>query len=445
MSETAPSLSEGKPERLTSYQRFVVFAAWLGLGFDLMDSLLFNFVAPICVPQLLGITPGTLEAKNATGFWTGVLTSVMLLGWAIGGVVFGKLSDRIGRTRTVVLTMLLFSLGTAACALAPNMALLIVFRFLTALGIGGEWGAGATLVAETVPESRRVEMGALLFTSAPVGVFIAIGASRLFTSEITSIASNPSLSWRMVMACGAVPAVVALLVRRKLKEPEHFLKPDDRPRGSILELFTPALRRRTLGGLTVTTTALLTFWISSAFLPTIATFTADELTPKPSPAEMPGVRAGLVTLVMMSFNIGGLIGSLLAAPLALRAGRRPLFLAVFGWSAAGLVLAFGPAWSPTMRLLLVGVFSISAYGVFGAFQFYLPELFPSRVRGTGLGFCLNVGRFLTVPGPFLVGLVAKGGVPVLDVMRWLAVIPALGFVLLLLGLGVETRGQKLAD
>lgn len=445
MSAPTAARPRGKPEPLTSYQRFVVFAAWMGLGFDLMDSLLFNFIAPIAVPSLLGLAPGSAEARSATGFWTGVLTSVMLLGWAIGGVVFGKLSDRIGRTRTVVLTMLLFSLGTAACALAPNMALLIVFRFITALGIGGEWGAGATLVAETVPESRRVEMGALLFTSAPVGVFIAIGASRLFTSEITTIAQNPDLSWRMVMACGAVPALIALAVRRKLKEPERFLRPDARPRGSIAELFSPALLRRTLGGLVVTTTALLTFWVSSAFLPTIATFLADEVTPKPAPAEMGALRASFVTRVMMAFNVGGLIGSLLAAPLALRAGRRPLFLAVFGWSAAGLVLAFGPAWSGPVRLLLVGVFSISAYGVFGAFQFYLPELFPSHVRGTGLGFCLNVGRFLTVPGPFLVGLVAKGGVPVLDVMRYLAIVPAVGFVLLLLGLGVETRGQELSE
>jgi MFS family permease len=432
-------------EPLTPYQRFVVLAAWMGLGFDLMDSLLFNFVAPICVPQLLHLVPGTPETKAETGFWTGVLTSVMLLAWAIGGVLFGKISDRIGRTRTVVITMLLFSLGTLACALAPSMWLFVVFRFLTALGIGGEWGAGATLVAETVPESRRVEMGALLFTSAPVGVFIAIAANYLFTSQIESIASNPSLSWRAVMACGAVPAVIAVAVRSKLKEPERWTKTEDRPRGRILELFSPSLVRRTLGGLTVTTTALLTFWVSSAFLPVIAAFLADDVVPKPAPADLPALRASLVTRVMMAFNIGGLIGSLLAAPIALRAGRRPLFLWVFGWSAAGLVLAFGPAWSPGVRLLLMGVFSISTYGVFGAFQFYLPELFPSHVRGTGLGFCLNVGRFLTVPGPFLVGFIVKRGVPVLDVMRYLAIVPAAGFVLLLLGLGVETRGQKLAE
>lgn len=444
MSEPASTRPASK-EPLSSYQRFVVFAAWLGLGFDLMDSLLFNFIAPIAVPMLLGIPEGTAEAKTATGFWTGLLTSVMLLGWAIGGVVFGKLSDRIGRTRTVVLTMLLFSLGTLACALAPNMALLIVFRFITALGIGGEWGAGATLVAETVPESRRVEMGALLFTSAPVGVFIAIGVTRLFTSEIASIAGDHSISWRAVMAFGAVPALIAIAVRRKLKEPEKWLKSSDKPRGQIAELFSPALRRRTFGGLTVTTTALLTFWVSSAFLPAIASFLAEDVVPKPAGAELKALQASLVTRVMLAFNIGGLIGSLIAAPLALRAGRRPLFLWVFGWSAVGLLLAFGPAWSTPVRLLLCGVFSISTYGVFGAFQFYLPELFPSHVRGTGLGFCLNVGRFLTVPGPFIVGLVAKRGVPLLDVMRYLAIVPALGFLLLLFGLGVETRGQKLAE
>src|SRR5689334_13034804 len=96
------------PERLTKYQKYVVFCAWVGLGFDLMDSMLFNFISPIAIPNLLGLSPSSPEGKVATGFWTGILTSVMLLGWSIGGVAFGRLSDTIGRTRTVVLTMLLY-------------------------------------------------------------------------------------------------------------------------------------------------------------------------------------------------------------------------------------------------------------------------------------------------------------------------------------------------
>ena len=127
---------------LTGYQWTVVFAAWLGWGFDVFDGLLFNFVAPNCVPTLLGLPIGTPEARSATLFWTGVLTSLLLIGWAIGGIIFGKVADRLGRTRTLLLTMLIYSVGTALCAFAPNIWVLAAFRFVASLGIGGEWAAG---------------------------------------------------------------------------------------------------------------------------------------------------------------------------------------------------------------------------------------------------------------------------------------------------------------
>ncbi len=158
---------------MNGYQWTVLFAAWLGWGFDVFDGLLFNFVAPNCVPTLLGLTIGSPEAKAATLQWTGILTSVLLVGWAVGGILFGQVADRIGRTRTLMLTMLLYALGTAACAFAPNLWVLGLFRIIASLGIGGEWAAGASMVAEVVPEHRRVEAGALLYTSAPMGLFLA--------------------------------------------------------------------------------------------------------------------------------------------------------------------------------------------------------------------------------------------------------------------------------
>jgi MFS family permease len=143
-------------------QWLVLLAAWLGWGFDCFDAILFNYVAPACVPTLLGLPIGTPEAKSATLLWTGAFTSLLLLGWALGGIVFGRIADRIGRTRTLLLTMALYSVGTAACAFAPNLWVLAIFRFVASLGIGGEWAAGAAMVAEVVPERRRVEAGALL-------------------------------------------------------------------------------------------------------------------------------------------------------------------------------------------------------------------------------------------------------------------------------------------
>ena len=122
---------------MNRYQWTVLFAAWLGWGFDVFDSILFNFVAPNCVPTLLGLEIGSPEARAATLKWTGIVTSLLLVGWALGGILFGKIADRIGRTRTLLITMLLYSVGTAACAAVPNMELLLVCRFIASLGIGG--------------------------------------------------------------------------------------------------------------------------------------------------------------------------------------------------------------------------------------------------------------------------------------------------------------------
>ncbi len=432
--------------RLTRYQAYVVFCAWIGLGFDLMDSILFNFVAPIAIPDLLGLTPGTPEARAETGYSNGVLTSVMLAGWAVGGIAFGRVADRIGRTRTVILTMLLYSLGTAACAFAPNVEALAVFRVIAALGIGGEWAAGATLVAETVPEDRRVQMGTVLFTAPPFFVFLGLFVSWLFTKEIGAIASDSSLSWRLVLGFGGVPAVVAIFLRRGLREPERWKEavPEGAapPSGGLRALFAPALAKRTLGGVAIATIALITFWIVSAFIPLVASALAQATAP--SPKEAQALSASFVIRGMAWFNGGGLVGSLLAAPLALRLGRRRMYYAYFAWSAVSVALAFGLPLPPDVRLASFAIVGVSVYGIFGSFQFYFPELFPTHLRGLGAGFCLNAGRFLTVAGPFAIGVAARGGRSPLELLTWVAVVPTLGLLLLIAGVGTETRGEKLA-
>src|SRR5438034_4028566 len=150
---------------MNGYQWLVLFAAWLGWGFDIFDGLLFNYVAPNCVPTLLGLKIGSPEGNSATLYYGGIVTAVLLVGWAVGGILFGRICDRIGRTRTLLLTMAMYAVGTALCATATNMGMLIFFRIIASLGIGGEWAAGASMVAEVVPERRRVEAGAILYTS----------------------------------------------------------------------------------------------------------------------------------------------------------------------------------------------------------------------------------------------------------------------------------------
>ena len=232
----ATAMSQPKPAGgvplllgMNGYQWTVIFAAWLGWGFDIFDGLLFNYIAPNAVPALLGIQRGTPAAAAATLNWTGILTSVLLLGWAAGGIIFGHVADRIGRTKTLLLTMALYSLGTAACAFAPNIWVLLLFRIVAALGIGGEWAAGAAMVAEVVPENRRVEAGALLYTSAPLGLFLA----TFVTYQIQGVyfRTTPETAWRYVFLCGLIPAAVAFMVRLFIREPsDGRASPRRRPR-----------------------------------------------------------------------------------------------------------------------------------------------------------------------------------------------------------------------
>ncbi|MGQ0701375.1 MAG: MFS transporter, partial [Panacagrimonas sp.] len=252
------------------YQWTVLFAAWLGWGFDVFDSLLFNYVAPNCVPTLLGLEIGSPEAKQATVYWTGLLTAVLLLGWAAGGIAFGWLSDRIGRTRTLMLTMLMYSLGTFSCAFATSMEMLLVFRIITALGIGGEWAAGATMVAEVVPENKRVEAGALLYTAAPMGLFLATFVNLQVAGKW--FPDDPAMSWRYVFLFGLLPAFVAFLVRIFIKEPERWkaVAATTAP-PKLSELFSPQFRMVTLSGLLMSIVCLLMWWSNNAFIPLVST------------------------------------------------------------------------------------------------------------------------------------------------------------------------------
>jgi MFS family permease len=419
---------------LTRYQWLVLFAAWLGWGFDVFDGLLFNFVAPICVPNLLHLPPGPATQK-VVFLWTASFTSLLLVGWALGGILFGRVTDRLGRSRTLLFTMLTYALATAACAFAPNIWVLGLFRFIASLGIGGEWAAGATLVSESLPREKRVVGGALLYTSASFGLFLATLVNDALTRRFTAIASDPSLSWRAVFITGLVPAVVAVLIRLKVKEPEHW-KPAEAPR--VAELFAPGLRRRTLGGLSVSLPALIAWWSTSAFIPVIASHLAVGLHLDPKSAAL--TRTEFITLGSNAFNVGGLIGTLLNIPLA-ALGRRNLYRIYFLTSVVALLLTFVPGWPPSMRLLLMATLGLTVFGVFGSFPFYLPELFPMRLRGTGGGFTYNFGRIITAPFPFAVGALVRGGADPLMVMSFLAIVPAVGAVLAFAGTPVETLGE----
>jgi MFS family permease len=431
---------------LTRYQWTVLLAAWLGWGFDVFDAFLFNYVAPNCVPTLLGLEIGSPEAKQATLYWTGLLTSLLLLGWGIGGVLFGRVADRIGRTRTLMLTMLLYAIGTAACAAVPNIWTLALFRIVASLGIGGEWAAGASMVAETVPENRRVEAGAMLYTAAPLGLFLATFVNH----QVAGVwfATSPETSWRIVFLFGLVPAAVAFAVRMFVREPERWQQQGqtERQRASMREIFAPGILGITVRGTLMAVIALIAWWSCNAFIPTVATGLA-QLAAQAQGFDRPATLALVESWKAQStlwFNLGGLAGTLITIPIAKHYGRKPMFALYFALSAAAIFVTFGLDWTPAARMPLFFLIGLSVFGVFGSFTFYLPELFPTRLRGTGSGFCYNIGRFFAAAGPYIVGAIAAKGVDrTMAAISYVALVPFLG--VLLVPFISETKDRQLLD
>jgi MFS family permease len=358
--------------------------------------------------------------------------------------LFGRICDRIGRTRTLLLTMGLYALGTALCAIAPNMTLLIVFRLIASLGIGGEWAAGAAMVAEVVPENKRVEAGALLYTSAPMGLFLATYVT--YWIQKVALPGSPETAWRYVFLCGLIPAAVAALVRLFVKEPERWVGASDRLHAGIRELFSPQFRTITLSGLGMALVALIMWWSCNAFIATLATSLAGAQA-KITGADPKAPAQDWIKIATNSFNLGGLIGTLLTVPFSKYLGRKPMFIVYFLLSAASIMGTFGldlPAQSRLYGYFFIG---LSVFGVFGSFTYYLPELFPTRLRATGAGFCYNAGRIVASIGPFVVGYVSSLGADTLQtslrVLFWVGAVPLAG--LLLMPWVIETRHRELAD
>ncbi|MBV8783384.1 MAG: MFS transporter [Gammaproteobacteria bacterium] len=431
----------------TRYEWLVILAGWAGWGFDVFDALLFNFVAPSCIPALLHLAPGSPAARSAAAFWTGTITSVLLVSWAAGGVLFGLLADRIGRKRALFLTITLFALGTGLCAAVASLPQLIACRVLASLGIGGEWGIGATLIAETVAEARRVPAGVLMQSASPLGVMLAAAINYLVAG--VWFAADPLHAWRYVFLAGLAPLPLALLVRVFLRESAPWeASRAARPAPRLRALFTPQLRRATLSGTFVAVVGVLTWWACNAFVPLLgATLAAEE-------AAHRMLSAPATTLLIAAwqsqgsnaFNLGGLVGMLAAIPLSLWYGRRRLFVGYFCTSALAIGCTFGLPLPPQARLWALGLVGAGAFGLFGALTYYLPELFPARLRATGAGFCYNIGRVFAAAGPFVVGVVSarsSGSSSALcAILVWVALVP-LAAALVTPRITLETRGRPL--
>ena len=434
---------------LSGYHWLVIAAGWAGWGFDVFDALLFNFVAPNCIPVLLHLPLGSPAAHEATVFWTGAITSTLLVSWAAGGVLFGWVADRIGRKRALFATITLYALGTALCALVSNLWQLVLWRTLAGLGIGGEWGIGAALVAEGVPENRRIEAGVIMQTASPLGLVLATAVNYLIAG--VWLVDHPESSWRYVFLAGLLPVIAALVVRLFLREsaPWQASRARSAP-SSPRELFAPQMRAATVSGFFVAVIAILTWWGCNAFIPLLGSTLAHEH------ARAVGLTGSAVRELAAAwqgrasnaFNLGGLLGAFAAVPLARRLGRRPMFIVYFLFSAAAIFVTFGTDLPAQARLDMLFTVGAGVFGIFGAFTFYLPELFPARLRATGAGFCYNTGRVLAAAGPFAVGLLSAlaGGssAALMRILLWFALVPLLAAIIGRV-LIVETRGRTLPE
>jgi MFS family permease len=260
--------------------------------------------------------------------------------------------------------------------------------------------------------------------------------------------TTPETAWRYVFLCGLIPAAIAFMVRLFIKEPERWTRiAKTAKHATIGDLFAPAYLRATLTGLSLAIVALVTWWTCNAFIPTIASGLAAREASLLGAADTTTLIEQWKALATNTFNLGGLIGTLLTIPASKLLGRRHMFAIYFFGSAVSVLAAFGLPLEPHTRLYMYFPIGLTVFGVFGSFTYYLPELYPTRLRGTGPGFTYNTGRVVAAVGPFLVGSIASRGVNALDTAMYLLFF--VGFVplagLLVIPFMIETRDRALID
>jgi len=423
-------------KEITRYQWTILLMTWLGFMFDLMDSTLYTLVMGPALQDLLG-TGGSVQN---IGWYGGLIFSIFLIGWALGGIVFGVVADYLGRKQTLMITILIYAVFTGLAGLAGSWWELGIYRFLTGLGVGGEWAAGAAILAETWPEKARAKGAAMLQTSAGMGYFAA--------AIIYLVAGGRS--WRVVFLIGALPALLLFFIRKTVRESERWQAtvrgcegatvrgPDGKARFTLVQIFGRELRRDTLVGSVLASIANFGFWGVSAWVPALI---QNRIAADPSLAGGLTVSS-YVSYAIMILTLGSLPGYALVAVLADWWGRKPMFAVFFTGAALSAPMIFLGPWTLSQMLVLLPILGFFTLGIYAGFPIYLPELFPTRLRTTGAGFCFNIGRVVSAAGPFLTGVV------VLYTGSFEYAISALSGVYLLgpitLVFARETRGTQLA-
>ncbi len=402
---SAPSLTAPAEDHapwwkdLTPYHWFVFAMASLAWLFDCLDQQLFILARNFAMQSLL--PPGMDPGKYGT-----YATAIFVAGWATGGLIFGAMGDRIGRAKTLTLTVLLYSLFTGLSALSQGWIDFAIYRFITGLGVGGVFGLAVALIADGLPDrSRAGALGTLQALSA-VGNITA-GLISMWVGGLVASKTIPlDWSWKIMFLIGALPAFLCVFLQMRLKEPEKWVKAREAGRisgakfGSYMSLFGDARwRGPAIWGMVLSISGVIGLWGIGFFSPElVGPVIENSLRAQNLPVEeIAGAKARWIGINSIVQNLGAFVGMLLMSQLAQRAGRKKAFAIAFVLALLATV-GFFQFFNGKSDIWMSAVMGGCQLALFAGFAIYLPELFPTRLRSTGTSFCYNVGRFVAAFG-----------------------------------------------
>jgi MFS family permease len=316
-----------------------------------------------------------------------------MAGWAIGGFFFGIMGDRWGRAKTMMLTILLYSGFTGLSALSQHWWDFMFYRFLTGMGVGGEFAAGVTLVAEVMPERARAHA---------LGILQTLSALGNITGSAMSFLVLP-LGWRYMFLVGVCPALLVAFVFKRVKEPEAWqetrtaiLAGDKKKMGSAADLFRHRRWRvNTIIGLILAISGVVGLWGIGFWTPELIREALKEASPE--------TKNWYVSMGTLLQDVGAFFGIYAFTVVTAKVGRRPAFVVSFLLGFAATIFTFGWLRQPSDIYWMIPILGFCNLSVFGGYSIYFPELYPTRLRSTGVGFCYNVGRIIAAMGPFTLG------------------------------------------
>jgi MFS family permease len=408
------------------------WAAWTGWTLDGMDSVIYALVLTPALTELLPKS-GIKATPGNVGFAGSVLFALFLVGWGLS-LIWGPIADRFGRTRVLAATIFVYAVFTGAAALSQSVWQLALFRLLAGIGIGGEWALAGTYVAEAWPEDRRKMGAGYLQTGYYAGFFLASALNYTVGAHY---------GWRAMFGCGLVPVIVAFIVLRRVKEPERWerkaITQTVRQHSPLRAILSAPYTRRTVVNTVLLASAICGLWAGAVYAPSAVIALAK--------------RAGMIqaqAVRMSSFGMGllslGTILGCLAVPLlAQRFGRKRTLAFYFLGMAICILLSFGWAFylQEGLKPFITMLFFLGFFGGnFAVFSLWLPEQYGTSVRATAFAFTTSFGRFFAAGVNFGIGaLVGRLGLG--KSVAFTAI--AFGIGLLVIPLGLETRGQTLPD